>query len=49
MHEALLQRAQALATRLPWLGVGPDLGTMPLPDLWSVYRFLARMAEGEHV
>lgn len=48
MHEALLKRVQALAARLPWLGVGPDLGAMPLADLWGVYCFLTRMAEGAH-
>jgi len=46
MHKALLERAQALAVRLPWLGAGPDLAALPLADLWGVYRFLRRMAEG---
>lgn len=44
MREALLERAQGLAARLPWLGVGPDLAALPLADLWAVYRFLQRMA-----
>jgi hypothetical protein len=44
MREALLERAQALAARLPWLGVGPDLATLCLADLWGVYRFLQRIA-----
>jgi hypothetical protein len=44
MREALLERAIALAARLPWLGVGPDLAALPLVDLWGAYRFLQRMA-----
>ncbi|HRD95853.1 MAG TPA: hypothetical protein PLA97_05560 [Rubrivivax sp.] len=45
MREALLQRAQALAARLPGLGIGPDLAALPLADLWGVYRFLLRLAQ----
>lgn len=48
MREALLERAQALAARLPWLGMGPDLAALPLADLWGVHRFLARAAEAAH-
>lgn len=44
MHETLLERAQALAARLAHLGVGHDLAALSLADLWSVYRFLHRMA-----
>jgi hypothetical protein len=44
MREALLERAQALALRLPWLGVGPDLASMAMVDLWGAYRFLQRVA-----
>lgn len=32
-HERLLQGAQALATRLPSLGMAPDLAALPLDDL----------------
>ncbi len=46
MREALLERAQALAARLSWLGAGPDLAALPLADLWAAYRFLTRVAEG---
>lgn len=45
MHEALHERAQALAARFPWLGLGPDLAALGLADLWGVYRFLRRIAE----
>jgi hypothetical protein len=44
MHEALLERVETLAARCAWLGVGPDLATLTLADLWGVYRFLMRMA-----
>lgn len=44
MREALLERVQALAARLSWLGVGPDLAALSLADLWGLYRFLQRMA-----
>jgi|GEM_PF-1304186 len=44
MREQLLWRAQALAHRLPGLGVGPDLASLPLADLWGVYRLLLRVA-----
>lgn len=44
MRDVLLERAQGLATRLPWLGIGPDLATLSLIELWAVYRFLQRLA-----
>ena len=44
MRETLLERAQTLAARLPWPGIGPDLAALPLADLWGVYRFLQRVA-----
>jgi len=44
MRERLLEHAQALAARLPWLGVGPDLAMLSMIDLWGAYRFLQRMA-----
>ncbi len=46
MREALLQRAQALAARLSWLGAGPDLAALSLADLWGIYRFLTRVEGG---
>ena len=44
MRDALLERAQALAARLPWLGIGPDLAALPLADLWGAYRLMLRLA-----
>lgn len=43
MREHLLERAQALAARLPHLGIGPDLAALPLADLWGVCLFLTRL------
>jgi hypothetical protein len=44
MRKALLERAQALAGRMSWLGIGPDLAALPLADLWGLCRFLERLA-----
>ena len=41
-----LERLQCLAVRFPQLGLGPDLAGLAAADLWGVYRFLQRMAEG---
>ena len=45
-HERLLRGAQALATRLPCLGMTPDLAALHLDDLRGAYRFLQRAAGG---
>jgi hypothetical protein len=44
MHKALLENAQALSGRMPWLGIGPDLAALPMADLWGICRFLERLA-----
>lgn len=44
MREQLLSQAQALALRLPHLGIAPDLASLPLVDLWGIYRLLMRLA-----
>lgn len=46
MREHLLERVQTLVARLSSLGIGPDLAALSLADLWGIYRFLQRMAEG---
>ena len=43
-RQRLLTRAQALAARLPHLGVGPDLCGLSLSELWGAHCFLARLA-----
>lgn len=44
MREALMERTQYLAVRLPQLGVGVDLAALSCAELWGVYRFLLRIA-----
>lgn len=46
MREQLLERAQALAMRLSHLGIDGDLTALSIADLWGVYWYLRRMAEG---
>ncbi len=40
----LFKRAQALAWRMPQLGVGPDLAALDATDLDGVCRFMEREA-----
>lgn len=35
-----------LIARLPQHGAGADVASLSLADLWGLYRFLARLAEG---
>jgi len=44
--EGWLAQLQSLAARFPQTGVGQDLAGMAMADLWGLYRFLLRMAEG---
>ena len=46
MHKLFLERVQMLAARFPKLGVGPDLASMSLIDLWAVCRYLQRLSDG---
>lgn len=41
-----MERLQWLAARLPKLGIGADLAALPAADLWGLYCFLSRIAEG---
>ena len=43
---AWLDRLQCLATRFPEFGVGADLAALSAADLWGLYRFLSRIADG---
>lgn len=43
---AWLDRLRCLAMRFPELGVGADLAALSAADLWGVYRFLSRVADG---
>ena len=46
MREQLMERAQALALRLSHLGIGADLACLSVAELWGVYRFMLRLANG---
>jgi hypothetical protein len=46
MRDDLLKRIEGLAVRLSHLGVTPDLAALPLADLWGLYRYLKRLADG---
>lgn len=39
-------RLYELVARFPQHGAGSDLTCLSLTDLWGLYRFLARVAEG---
>ena len=41
-----LERLESLAYRFESLGVTQDLAAMSLGELWALYAFLQRMAEG---
>ncbi len=43
---ARLERLQCLAARFPQLGIGADLAALSAADLWGLYRFLMRIADG---
>lgn len=46
MREDITNRIEGLALRLAHLGVLPDLAAMSLADLWGLYRYLQRLADG---
>lgn len=41
-----LERLHWLAARFPEFGVGPDLAVLSVGELYGLYRFLSRAAEG---
>lgn len=43
---AWLERLQWLAARFPELGIGPELAALFTADLYGLYRFLSRVAQG---
>lgn len=46
MHSALIDRVHALAVRFGHLGLQHDLACLTLAELWGVYRYLQRLANG---
>jgi hypothetical protein len=45
--DLLRERVYGLATRLSWLGVGPDIAALSIVELWGMYLFLLRVSHGE--
>ena len=43
---AWLERLQCLAARFPEFCIGPDLTVLSAADLYGLYRFLCRAADG---
>lgn len=43
---AWLERLQWLASRFPEFGIGHDLAALSAADLYGLYRFLSRVADG---
>ncbi|MEQ1837780.1 MAG: hypothetical protein ABL858_05510 [Candidatus Nitrotoga sp.] len=37
---------QTLSARFSLLGIGADLAALSLIELWGLYRFLSRLADG---
>ena len=45
-EEPWLKRLQALLERFSYLGIGADIASLSLIELWGVYCFLSRLADG---
>jgi hypothetical protein len=43
--ETWLERLQTLSVRFSHLGIGADLATLSLIELWGLYLFLSRLAD----
>lgn len=41
-----LDRLQCLAARFPEYGIGADLAGLAMVDLWGLYQFMNRLADG---
>jgi len=46
MTPDFLIRLQMLLTRFSHLGIGADIASMSIVELWGVYHYLRRLAEG---
>ena len=44
--ETWLERLQMLCERFSHLGIGADLASLSLIELWGLYRYLSRLADG---
>jgi hypothetical protein len=46
MSSDWLERLQTLSVRFSGMGVGADLAALSLIELWGLYRYLSRLADG---
>jgi hypothetical protein len=44
--ESWLGRLQTLCEEFSHLGIGADIAAMSLIELWGLYRYLSRLADG---
>ncbi len=45
-HDTWLEHLEMLSIRFSHLGIGADIAAMSLVELWTVYRYLLRLAAG---
>lgn len=46
MNDEWLKRLQTLLVRFSHLGIGEDVAGLSLIELWGVYCYLSRLADG---
>lgn len=46
MNGKWLERLQTLCKRFSHLGIGADLATLSLIELWGLYCYLSRLVDG---
>ncbi|SEF53147.1 hypothetical protein [Nitrosomonas ureae] len=46
MNERWLERLEMLLVRFSYLGMGADIPSQSINELWSIYLYLSRLAEG---
>lgn len=46
MNSDWLERLQTLSVRFSGMGVGADLAALSLIELWGLYCYLSRLADG---
>lgn len=44
--ETWIERLQTLLERFPHLGIGADIAALSIIELWGLYCFLLRLADG---
>lgn len=46
MTETWLEQLEMLLARFSYLGIGSDIYSLSMIELWSIYLYLSRMANG---